>query len=75
MNAGILHFERSDFNKAMEQFDIMVKQQPQNPKGHYYKAQVLYALGDMKGAKSSVNNALNLDPEYQKANDLLNMIK
>lgn len=75
LNAGILHLERSEYTEAMEQFDIIVKQQPQNPKGHYFKAEVLFALGDKEGAKVSVNNALSLDPDYQKANELINKLK
>ncbi|MCB0647147.1 MAG: tetratricopeptide repeat protein [Saprospiraceae bacterium] len=71
LNAGILMIEQDSLDSALEQFDIMTKMAPLNPVAYYFKALTNQKLGRIDLAKKDVMNALNFDPEYQQAKELL----
>lgn len=73
-NAGILYMELDSLEKAFEQFNILAQNEPQNPVAYYYRAQTLLFQGDVDNAKTDLGNALNLDPDYLEANELLKEI-
>ncbi len=75
LNAGILYLEKKDLKSALEQFDIYVSQKPLSPVAHFYKGNTLSLMGDIKNARLSIQNALNLDPDYEKAIVLMKKLK
>lgn len=70
LNAGILFLEIDSLQKADEQFSILISTDPSNKFGHYYKALVSKLTGNISAAKIHVDNALNLDPDFQEAKTL-----
>jgi len=75
LNAGILYFTQDSFPQAFEQFDIMTKVKPQNFMGYYYRGITNNALNKIEAAKSDLNNCLNLNPEFVKAQEALEQIQ
>lgn len=75
LNAGILYLELGQQKNALEQFEIMVSQSPLNPVAHFYKGNTLAMMGDNKNARLSIQNALNLNPDYEKAKILMSQLK
>lgn len=75
LNAGILRLERNELDLALEQFNILVGLQPTNPKAHYYKAYTHSAMGQRQLAILSAENAINLNPDYDKAKALIDQLK
>lgn len=70
LNSGILFMELDSIDRAYESFNIMTGIEPQNPMGYYYKAQVELLRGDQEAALRELTTSLNLDPDYQDANEL-----
>lgn len=75
LNHGILQLEDDSLAAAYEQFNILTGVDPLNPIGYFYKGYTLYAQGQPKAAVIELENAVSLDPNYQKAQDLLQEIK
>lgn len=75
LNAGILQFERDSIQAALEQFDIMTKVAPLQPMAYYFKALANEKLGHKDAAIKDVQNALNFNPDYEDAIELLEKLK
>ncbi|HOY13897.1 MAG TPA: tetratricopeptide repeat protein [Saprospiraceae bacterium] len=75
LNAGILMIEKDSLNAALEQFDILTKMASTNAKGYYFKAYTLNELGQKEAAKKEAQNAVNFDPNYKDAVELLEKLK
>lgn len=67
LNCGILYMNLDSLQPALEQFDIMTKVKPQNPIGHFYKGEVYKSLGQTDLARASYQNALNINPNDERA--------
>ena len=74
LNLGILYLEQDSLIQAKEQFNILVNQTPLDPRSHYYLGLTKYMMDNYEGAKIDVQNALNLNPDYEKAQVLLSKI-
>jgi tetratricopeptide (TPR) repeat protein len=70
LNAGILYLERKEMAASLEQFDIMTKINPIDARGFYFKALTLFQQGDKVNARTQVQNALNIEPNYEDAQKL-----
>ena len=75
LNAGILLLEKDSLNRALEQFDIMTKMDPTNAKSYYFKALTFERMGNTEGSIKDAQNALNFDPNYKEADELLKKLK
>lgn len=75
LNTGIIYMELDSLDKAIEQFNIIARRSPESPLGHYYLAQAHLLNGDLPNAKQSINNALNLDPDFIEGNELYKKIQ
>lgn len=75
LNAGILQLERDSVAAALEQFNILTKVSPTDAKGYYFKAFALDLLGQKGAARKEAQNAVNFDPEYRDAQQLLEKLK
>lgn len=75
LNAGILYFAQDSFPQAFEQFDIMTKVKPQNFIAYYYRGITNVALNKIEAAEIDLNNCLNLNPEFTKAQKALDEIQ
>jgi len=67
LNAGILYLEKDETELAFEQFNILTKIDPTNAIAYYYRGQVYKKQGNLDLAKTDFQNALNLNPDYDKA--------
>ena len=74
INSGILYLESSNFEKAREQFSLVVENVPQNPIGHYYRGLANQGLGFIDGAKEDFQNSINIDPTDQRVRKALDSI-
>ena len=70
LNVGILYLEQGNFSLAKENFSIFASQQTLDPRGYFYQGYLAFQEGDIPLAKTMVENALNLSPDYQNAIDL-----
>ena len=75
LNAGILYLEREEYQKAFEQFNILVKLEPSDHKSYFYRGLVHKQLGNLDLAKADFENALAIKEDYQKAIDQLIELK
>ncbi len=75
LNAGILFLETENFERAYEQFNIIVGAEPTSHLGYYYRGLAQKGLGNLELAKSDFQQALNLKSDYQKAQDELSLMK
>ncbi|HMP30484.1 MAG TPA: tetratricopeptide repeat protein, partial [Saprospiraceae bacterium] len=71
LNAGILHLERQKPELALEQFNILTKVAQTDARGFFFKGLTHYQMNQMADAKREVQNALNFDPDYPQAIELM----
>lgn len=69
LNAGLLLMERDSFAQALNEFDLVVKNDPVNIKGFFFRGYAHELLGDKTAAKQDYRVALRFAPEYQLALD------
>jgi len=75
LNAGILHLEREEEDKAFEQFNILVNVNPQSYSGFYYRGLIYERRGEKEAARIDYQNAVNLNSDFEKATEALRRIK
>lgn len=63
LNAGILYINKKEYEKALEQFNILVNLEPTDPKAYYYRGLSFKWLGELDKAKSDFENALKFDED------------
>jgi len=66
-NTGILYMEIDSFQHAKVHFDIAVKNNPTMALSYFYRGLASEKLGEIESAKSDFQQALNLDPEMERA--------
>jgi len=74
LNAGILHLEREEEDKAFEQFNILINVNPQSYQGFYYRGLIYEQRGNKEAARIDFQNAVNLNYEFEKANTALKRV-
>lgn len=62
-NLGIVYKHAADYDKAIEQFQGMIRLVPNEPIAHYNLASVLRSKGDTKGALAEFLEAERLNPD------------
>jgi tetratricopeptide (TPR) repeat protein len=67
LNTGILYLDQDSLNQAFEHFDILVKIDPQNYLGYYYRGIARMFNGDKVGARADLNQALKFNSTFEKA--------
>lgn len=67
LNSGILYLEQDSIQKAFEQFNILVENVPENPMGYFYRGICHEQSNRNEAAQEDFNNALRLDPNYERA--------
>ncbi len=72
LNSGILYMTMDSLALAKEQFDIMSKVSPQNHLPYYYKGLILESQGQISAARTELENCLNLNPEFTRAQKAIN---
>lgn len=74
LNTGILYLEMDSIELAFEHFDILVKIEPQNHLGYYYRGITRLFGGDGDAAKSDLEQALRFNPAFEKAQIALDQL-
>ncbi len=75
LNSGILYLEQDSIQKAFEQFNILVENVPENPMGYFYRGICHEQSNRTEAAKEDFNNALRLDPNYDRAARALSRVQ
>ncbi len=75
LNKGILFIETKNYENAYEEFNIVCKSNPVYPLGYYYRGVASQLKGDIASAKNDFQNCLNLNPEFQRAQEALKSIQ
>jgi tetratricopeptide (TPR) repeat protein len=71
LNAGILYLEAQKVDQALEQFNIMTKVAQTDARGFFFKGLTHYQMNNLADAKREVQNALNFNPDYPQALELM----
>lgn len=71
LNSGILYLDGEKFEKAREQFNIVIGNSPQNPLGHYYRGLTNQGLNLIDAAIEDFQNSINLDPTDLRVREAL----
>ena len=74
LNSGVLYMQIDSLDKAFEQMNLLAGIQPQNPLAYYYRALIHEAYGHYEAAKIDLENCLNLSPDFEDAQVLLNQV-
>jgi tetratricopeptide (TPR) repeat protein len=75
LNIGIKSFNDGKMDQALEQFDRVVKENPDNPDAYYYRALVYLNKGKNAEAKTDLQKLLELDPNSKYAKDAKEFLK
>ena len=67
LNTGILYLELDSIEKAYEHFDILIKIEPQNHLGYYYRGITNMFSGKTEQAKQDLEQALVFNAGFEKA--------
>ena len=63
VNRGIIHMNRTDYDRALTDFDAAVALQPTLAEGHINRGAALLAQDDFAGAITAIDRGLELSPE------------
>jgi len=71
---GMAAFDKSDYDKAIQAFNIAIRNEPNNPQFHYMAAKTYEALGKFRGEWFHLRKAVRLQVNHEAAVPLfLNM--
>ncbi len=68
---GRIYLINKDFDRALPLFDLTVRERPDNPMAHYFKALCLLGKGETRLAQESLLKALELDSRLLDARLIL----
>ena len=74
LNAGILLLEMEEFERAYEQFNILIGIQPTDHLAYFYRGYTQYLQGKLEPAKADLEQSLVYKDNYEKAKKVLNDI-
>ncbi|MEM6395459.1 MAG: tetratricopeptide repeat protein [Bacteroidota bacterium] len=66
-NAGLLLMELGRTGEALDEFNIVIKNDPLHIQGHFYKGLANEVLGNIDQARTDYKNALRMAPDYTLA--------
>ena len=75
LNIGIKSFNDGKMDQALNEFDRVVKENPDLPDAYYYRALVYLNQNKSKEAKADLQKLLQLDPGNKNAKDATEMLK
>jgi cellulose synthase operon protein C len=61
------HLARREFDQALTAADAVIRKTPKSGVGHEIRGRVLFAKGDLKGARANFDKALATEPGYVPA--------
>ncbi len=64
---AIARLRLGDGDAAIEDIDMAIKCEPENPKFHYHKGAILLKQEVLDQAMESLSNAIDIDPSYAAA--------
>lgn len=73
--AGIIYIEKDSLQKAYNQFNLVVQNDPASAKGFFYRGLTSEMRNNPGQAKSDYEQALVLAPDYQKAKEALSRLQ
>jgi len=73
--AGLAFLEKDSANTAYQQFDLATKTEPTNVMAYFYRGVVAEMKGDRDAAKNDYQQALNLSPDFERAQKALDNLK
>ena len=73
-NLGIIYLLQDSVEKASKQFDFVLRVQPNHSDAYYYRALALADMGQAAAARDDLARCLALDPDNERAHDLLNTL-
>ncbi len=73
-NAGLAWFEMDSTDQAYQKFDLAVKVAPAFVMAYYYRGLTAEIRGDLAAAKNDYQQALNLQPDFDRAQKALNKL-
>lgn len=68
---GVIYLEKDSLDKAYEQFNLVVQNDPTSAKGFYYRGLSSEMRGNLTNAKADYEQALTFLPDYEKAKEAL----
>ncbi len=69
LNVGIDHYNAGNMDKALEQFDRVVDQNPDMAEAYYYRGLVYLGKGENEAAAADLNTFLEMSPSSPKASE------
>ncbi len=73
--SGVIYLEKDSLEKAYNQFNLVVQNDPSSAKGFYYRGLASELKGNKINAKNDYEQALTYAPEFQKAQEALARLK
>ena len=70
-NSGLLYLELDSIDQAYKQFDLTVKTSPTHIRGYFYRGYCSEIKGDTDAAKADYEQALKMNPGYERATEAL----
>lgn len=70
LNQGIRFYNDGDLDQALENFDRVIRQDPELSDAYYYRGLVYLGKGENDAAKADFEKHLELDPESDHARDV-----
>ena len=67
LNLGITHYNAGQLPEALEEFDRVVRENPNLAHAYYYRGLVHLGMGNTAGAKADFEQSLALDPQHPNA--------
>lgn len=74
-NCGLAYMELDSLDHASAQFDLTVKMKPTHIMGYYYRGVASEMKGDLTKAKNDFKQALNLAPNFERAQQALQKLE
>jgi len=68
---GRLHLVKREFNEAISLFQPYLTDNPKSARGHYFLALAQLGNGDVQQAKTSLTEAIKINPKWDEARLLL----
>jgi tetratricopeptide (TPR) repeat protein len=68
---GVIYLEKDSLEKAYQQFNLVVQNDPSSAKGFYYRGFASEMKGNFSNAKADYEQALTFSPGYEKAKEAL----
>lgn len=72
---GVIYLEKDSIQKAYNQFNLVIQNDPASPKGFYYRGLAAEMQGKIAAAKNDYGQALVLAPDFEKAKEALGRLQ